>query len=501
MVKAVVNKYPQLLNERDRGEGALFFAVERKLEWFIEAVLESKIKDQDLERALGPAKSARGGHFGSQTNCLHKAISKGLEPSLLVKLIRKVKNLLAAQDGSGLTPLHHAVEYQRCTERRICSVRELLDCGGEALDKRTTPPDAFSVYRWHQETRRQHHAKAKLKALEPRTDRKPNWQCPPERPTPRPDEDLRPEIDDKMPKERKGKESENSIGPWPLKRVPTLKQQAALCVDTTYVPTRANEGRSLFEGSPKVQAPPASISAAPQPSAKLTTRRKKKSRNVSDDVANLLKLHYFRSVLKRTPEGRTPASAEDFLFGDNAECKTIYFDFPPQPRRELEKIDFEQFQNSYQAFEFDPILLHVRFRKLELESRNDDRAVQKRRQEGPGKRDLVRFFDWLRKEKGVRNILKVTVEEGDDGFHSDEGIEKSLRGFEGIEILDWRKPDICPVAVRRAVRKEGNNSAGLLELHLRWTGNNAVLRAWSARGGLAALPILEKVHVYEIEVN
>lgn len=100
---------------------------------------------------------------------------------------------------------------------------------------------------------------------------------------------------------------------------------------------------------------------------------------------------------------------------------------------------------------------------------------------------MIFFFNWLR-EKGVKRILKVIVDDLEQPSHSDEAIENTLRGFE-VEILDWRKIDLCPEVIYKSSKK-------LKEVYLRWSGNNAVLRAWSEPDGLKKLEELTKVHLH-----
>lgn len=104
-----------------------------------------------------------------------------------------------------------------------------------------------------------------------------------------------------------------------------------------------------------------------------------------------------------------------------------------------------------------------------------------------GRSDMMFFFDWLR-DKGVKRILKVTVDDREGIPHSDEAIEKVLYEFDA-EIPDWQKVDLCPVTICKASKK-------LEEMYLHWSGNNAVLRAWSEPDGLKILEDLKKVHLY-----
>lgn len=72
--------------------------------------------------------------------------------------------------------------------------------------------------------------------------------------------------------------------------------------------------------------------------------------------------------------------------------------------------------------------------------------------------------------------------------HSDENIEKALGGFK-IENWDWQKVDLCIDTIATAAPE-------VKEVHLYWSGNNAILRGWGAQGGLNQLSRLEKVYLH-----
>lgn len=151
----------------------------------------------------------------------------------------------------------------------------------------------------------------------------------------------------------------------------------------------------------------------------------------------------------------------------------------------------EVFKATYGAWVFDDALQHVAVRRLVFgDNQAADAAAKKRK----GRNDMKWLFDELYK-KGVRNIIKVVIDDLEFPSHSDESIEKALENFD-IEILNWKKVDICPVAIQRACRK-----AGVVELHLWWSGNNGILRAWAAEDGLAELPRLEHIYLHQTEVS
>ncbi|GAB1195667.1 hypothetical protein APSETT444_004929 [Aspergillus pseudonomiae] len=78
-------------------------------------------------------------------------------------------------------------------------------------------------------------------------------------------------------------------------------------------------------------------------------------------------------------------------------------------------------------------------------------------------------------EKGVKKIIKISVDDDEDLPHSDEVIE-TLGKF-GIEEWDWRRKDLCSSVILKAAQ----NSR---KVFLCSTGNKAVLRSWSAPDGL-----------------
>jgi hypothetical protein len=86
------------------------------------------------------------------------------------------------------------------------------------------------------------------------------------------------------------------------------------------------------------------------------------------------------------------------------------------------------------------------------------------------------IFDWLYK-RGVRKILKVTVVDDEFPAHKDAAIVQCLQKF-GVEIWDWKKIDICSEVICKA-------TTVVREIYLYSSGNQSVLKGWSAPGGFA----------------
>ncbi|KAF1957732.1 hypothetical protein CC80DRAFT_546797 [Byssothecium circinans] len=150
LVKRIVEAHPEMLEELD-GEigGPLFAAVTNKTLWFIDAVLDSDIKEDDLQAALGPVWEK------TSKNCVQNASKRNLPAPITIKMIEKAsKQTLAAQDSAGCSPLHTAVEYTRCTRSHEKVILKLIECDSGALDCITGKPDFYSVYQHHVKTRR-----------------------------------------------------------------------------------------------------------------------------------------------------------------------------------------------------------------------------------------------------------------------------------------------------------------------------------------------------------
>ena len=165
--------------------------------------------------------------------------------------------------------------------------------------------------------------------------------------------------------------------------------------------------------------------------------------------------------------------------------------FPASDRKDYLKIKFDMFKKAYSNFKFEPVLLYAYFGRLILDKSASDFERRETTHTGIGRRDMIEFFGWLR-EQGVRMIVKVIVEDREQP-HSDDAVEEALKDFK-IEILDWRKLDLCPRTILDAC------DSHLQEVHLWWSGNNAVLRSWSDPDGLVQLRNLRCIHLHLAKV-
>lgn len=218
----------------------------------------------------------------------------------------------------------------------------------------------------------------------------------------------------------------------------------------------------------------------------------------SEKVLRKLKLHYMRT--------RNIEMSTSFLYGKNAEDVQIYFDYhglPAEVTDHVFKKNFGTDKNS--GLRFDQVLHFVRFTNVAV--KRTGRGAGDAGGVTLGRRDMEFFFDWLY-DKGVRRILRLVVEDSATAVHGDEAIQKSLRRIM-IESLDWQKTDLDPQTICRIgieaekkcpTKEEPDRIVfgprnKLKELTLKWSGNNAVLRAWSEPEGLPLLMRLKTVHL------
>lgn len=158
------------------------------------------------------------------------------------------------------------------------------------------------------------------------------------------------------------------------------------------------------------------------------------------------------------------------------------------------------FFNNFKQTKFDSILQYVVFPAITLKKDKEIlppcgffRSYEELYKSNTiGRNDFLFFFAWLSTEKGVKQIIKLVVDDFENP-HSDDIIEKCLSLFD-IDVLNWSKADLDPEILCTACPR-------VREIQLRWGGNNAILRAWSERDGLPRLKDLQKITLDYDEVN
>ncbi|QGA22293.1 hypothetical protein EYB26_010009 [Talaromyces marneffei] len=189
-------------------------------------------------------------------------------------------------------------------------------------------------------------------------------------------------------------------------------------------------------------------------------------------------------------KARTSKSTTRFLYGTNKDDVQLFFDYSGLPKDDA---DPGIFYDNFQTTQFDEVLQYVEFPVVRLKDSKLPRGETFREHRSLynsktiGRRDLLFFFSWL-KDKGVKHIIKVIVQDSTD-CHCDEVIEKCLSPFH-IDVLDSSKLDLDPEMLYNACPDVKEL------LHLRWGANNAILRAWGEPEGLRRLKLLNKIYLY-----
>ncbi|KAL7800594.1 hypothetical protein V8C43DRAFT_274335 [Trichoderma afarasin] len=518
LVEYLVNKHPEYMeiigvyNLRP-----LDLAISGKNESFITHVLDSKFGcSPQMTKAI-----AQNGP--DNNNGIHVAITSDLNPSLTVKLIEKSnEDTLSQKNSAGYTPIHLAVEYAKCKKGQLDVVLALLRRGNAALDQECGKPYPGSPYIYHHATRKaqtitdsgsSNNAQNKDFIInEPNATRSSSLTASAGEVSVEPakrDVHSTPvgkKVDYKL-LERRASSLNPDLSSTPMKQTETPPA------------TPKMSPQELPKQNPGMKDKQASVNENELPEIGSTNvkdiskkRKKKKSAkknkptslqsqlppdvDEANSIAKELKLHYLRSIFSEptntTEQPRTHATAVKFLHGDNRENRHICFDLLGESSQWSE----EKFKRTFDSFTFDSILQYVafggiKFTKTDLPPRKStsmSRSVAKA-SVGQGRSDMEIPFKWL-KEKHVCNIVMVIVLDQTKPSHTDQSIEKALKPFE-IDILDWRKFDLCSETIFRACEN-------LREVHLYWTGRNAVLRAWSEPDGLVKLKKLRRIQIHEV---
>jgi len=494
LVQFLVKQYPVLMEETDgHGRTPLCIAITRKKK--AQVVVRSfweALKDMDpdwFDKILA-MKLDDTGH-----NCIHAAILRELPPIAITSLVQGAKQeTLSAQDAKGRTPLHYAVEYSRCSGSRLAVVKELLARGDTALERFTIEPDCFSVF--------QHHNQTRLVRRE-EEDR--------ENDAGRPESPGSAASDKELAAAASGGRAalaSHEVGTRGRDRLDTSKSRdvsvglpgsdRTIMSGATALKMASSDGRS---GKPS--APPTPTEPSPGVlRRRATAERSRELRGKAavhgsgstvtaesvDAIRDELRMHYLRSTFGL----RNHDMAIRFLFGPTTEFQ-IFFDFSKRP----DAIQEAEFVESFDHIRFYDVLQYVSFNPVYLlprPVRENSRFAHLMTKTQPrrGRGEMEFLARWLR-EKKVKRILKVIVDDDPDRPHSDEAIENSLKHFD-VEILDWRKEDMCPGLLNRACKN-------LRRIYLKWSGNNTALRAWSEPEGLPMLKELKFVHLQVSQVR
>ncbi|KAK4244198.1 hypothetical protein C7999DRAFT_35426 [Corynascus novoguineensis] len=613
LARSLVERRPDVLEDLNTdGHNPVYMAIrynQDKLVGYMVSACNDTKDNACLNRAL--SQKAQDGNtclhaiFQKKPGSGHDSKAKRTSRRFIQRMLIEVASddALAVQDNSGMTPMHYAVAFDRCTDERTELIELFIDRDLQALQKNRRWQQRFldllndkgrSVYTEHERSRKAQERKHDAKEASRRQDAGASKQTQVDtarsaaRPAPRdrgrelrqgaqiePNRerrngdaddgllvDKREELrrkrkeeeqakrDTRTPVVEDGRRYDDTDGPMRIGRVgerDVMDRAAALAQSTkpdgfgdkpSISALRTDTASRFSEPAPNTpikRSSTARLDSNPEQRNDKETELLKtaeKSRVSTDDIQKKrkrmkellrnsdtillkLKLHYMRT--------RSAELAISFLYGNNIDDIQISFDYDRLPR----KMAWNQFEkrfgaNKEKGLRFDSVLQYVAFPRVEviLSGRKADREeadIQSGRQVGGmGRKDMRYFFDWLYK-KGVRHIIRVSVEDsGDSGerVHSDRAIQECLEKFV-VEQLDWKKTDLDPetiLSVSSKVEKrlstfdkqevkEIVQDRQLRKLFLRWGGSNAVLPGWSEPEGLAKLPLLQEIILFAPPAN
>lgn len=128
---------------------------------------------------------------------------------------------------------------------------------------------------------------------------------------------------------------------------------------------------------------------------------------------------------------------------------------------------------------FDTVLRYVQisWHICKSSATGNPRSSDSEDKAGAGRRQFQRVFILLRR-LGVRKIFHLVLVDDKVNPHTD-CVAEDLVSFD-IEVFDWDRVDLCSTVI-------ANACPNVRELFLYSSGNNAVLRGWSEKEGLAGL--------------
>ncbi len=407
---------------------------------------------------------AVGENLGGESTSLHAAVisQRKITPAILGQIIKMAPEMMfRIQDARGYTPLHLAVAASRCVDSQLEVVRALIARDPSVLEM--VSRNGSSVYQYHMLSRKSAIADGSEKPSAGTSGNPPRNM----NDIPVPGGGQKPAAGSGI-KPPKPPTTVNGTGepvPGYLQRKPTFRTKA--------------DGETA--GSPvlstPVDPPPDTATARKSTSQQTLTQD---SIKVADGIMNELKLQSLRIM------------GCDAVLRCLHTDKELWFDYEPGPRCQM---TFRDFETHWEGLEFDPTLQYVALPNIHFKPSQDDDQPHGRTRD-----DAARILEWLGR-RGVGRVLRVIVQDGtrmegssEPGgyYHSNETIASALKGLD-VEILDWRRPDICPATITQIGRC-------LRELRLQWSGNNAMLRAWSELQGLPMLARHRKLELISIAV-
>ncbi|KAL7940996.1 hypothetical protein V8C42DRAFT_336141 [Trichoderma barbatum] len=560
LVRRLVENFPGLLNSpNEEGYNPVFMAIKAShyelVDYMVTACAAMKreaLHEQSLNNALSDK-------MKDGKTCLHLAIEKDLNAETIKALVENASDKgLTMQDDDGKTPMHHATQFKRCTDAGVELINLFLERDLHTIQNKNTSGKTFldvfdandaSVYSQLQATTTSGIKKYNdwlQKRLPSAENNKIEYQAAPRISTDRYGRDYEDNQLDSREKERQLKKLEETGN---LKKLATMTRSAAIreSGDRNRDTSRDRSSRPNAQDGWIEHSTAGGISApevAPNTAIKRrgtargeSVQGKEKNKSAtkssqkkpaaaeympvltknSTNVLLNLKIHYMRT--------RSTEMATSFLYGINTQDVQISFDYDSLPRRLLWNEFLKRFgtKPDHGRLSFDNVLQYVTLPRVSVDIKGRLADMEREAEEESGvryigalgRKDTKYFLDWLF-DKGVRHIISLSVEDsGRSGekVHSDQVIQESLERLI-VEHLDWQKMDLDPETILRVgcktVLQDGSYSISensrinvlpashhIRQLSLRWSGSNAVLRAWSEPEGLVLLPKLQKIKLFK----
>ncbi|KAF5967559.1 intracellular serine protease [Fusarium bulbicola] len=570
LARALVKQAPDLVAVSNKDKKtpilmAIRFCQDRLLEYMISSCVEHEDQPNALV-CLNAALSLP--HDGTET-ALHAAFGEKLNWKSLKLLMEHATNeTISIGDNLQKTPMHHAVQFKRCNQQRVELIELLIQKDSlERVNKTKSAKtfldmcdkDGVSVFQEHENTRKSWEIMIRAKSLlkaesDPADSPRTGERLPPRDPRlptrtreqPKPQATLKiPGDRDRESSGRKGQSLTATQEKELLRQKMKDEEQARLQKDDLSVkdyqpidndesdrrasspyrqsrtadkeeplhvrifdPVRPTETapntgiRRTNTGRVKVEDPDNGSSAAKQVAS---TEKTRKHLNNSNKILQKLKLYYMRT--------RNPEMVMFFLYGNNTNDIQTGFDYTGSPS----DISWKDFKRRFgtdlsRGYKFDPVLQYATFPYVKVYDKltpAEKEAAGKESAKAPvGRKDIKYFLDWLY-AKGVRHIIKLSVEEPMDvgrGVHGDQTIQEALEKFV-VEHLDWKKTDLDPETIlhigsqreKPSAEGPGDNDpvmeSQMRKLTLVWSGSNAVLRAWSDEDALPKMRFLQEVEI------
>jgi ankyrin repeat protein len=152
LIKELLRRHPDLALEQDRTKTTpLHSAIkskERRIVRYMCDALEGELLDKVLLI-----------QDNNKYNCLHTAVAETKSNTIIIGLIKRVKSpaTYCAKNDDKLTPMHLAVDFERCNARQLEVVDAMIEHWDSALDVNVLSEDSHSseersVFRHHQWT-------------------------------------------------------------------------------------------------------------------------------------------------------------------------------------------------------------------------------------------------------------------------------------------------------------------------------------------------------------